>query len=284
MSERFAEFYDRLRDVPTAMAGIIMVTLLILITIFAPLIAPYEPTKFHPQHRLEGPSAEFWFGTDQFGRDMFSRIVMGSRISLTLGVVSTLLGTFVGTFIGLFSGYTGGKTDEVLMRLMDALMSFPGILLALLVLTALGSSLINVILSIAIVFTPRIARVARSVTLAAKNEEYVEAAKARGDSTWYILFWELLPNIVPPVLIEGSIRVGFAILMGASISFLGMGTQPPNPDWGLMIGQARDYIFQSVWPIVCPAAAITVTVIGFNLLGDGVRDMLDPRLVKKVRP
>jgi peptide/nickel transport system permease protein len=283
MSERFAEFSDRLRDVPTAMAGIIIVSLLILVAVLAPLIAPYKPTTFHPQHRLEAPSAEFWLGTDQFGRDLFSRIIMGSRISLALGGTATLLGTFFGTVIGLFSGYTGGKTDEILMRLMDALMSFPGILLALLVLTALGSSLLNVILSIGIVFTPRIARVARSVTLAAKSEEYVEAAKARGDSRRYILFCELLPNIVPPILIEGSIRVGFAILMGASISFLGLGSQPPTPDWGLMIGQARHYIFQSAWVILWPAVAIAVTVIGFNLLGDGVRDMLDPRLVKKIR-
>ena len=282
MSERMTELYERLRDVPTAMAGVIMVVLLIIIAVLAPLIAPYEPTKFHPQHRLEAPSAEFWLGTDQFGRDLFSRIVMGSRISLTLGVSATVLGTFFGTLIGLFSGYSGGRTDEVLMRLMDALMSFPGILLALLVLTALGSNLLNVVMSIGIVFTPRIARVARSVTLAAKNEEYVEAARARGDSRLYILFRELLPNIVPPVLIESSIRVGFAILMGASISFLGLGAQPPSPDWGLMIGQARSYIFQSVWVIIWPAAAIAITVIGFNLLGDGVRDMLDPRLVKKV--
>ena len=281
MPERLDEFFDRLRDVPTATAGIIIVLFLLLVAALAPLIVPYEPTKFHPQHRLEAPSAEFWLGTDQFGRDLFSRIVMGSRISLTLGAAATLLGTVLGTLLGLFSGYTGGKTDEVLMRLVDALMSFPGILLALLILTALGSSLSNVILSIGIIFTPRIARVARSVTLAAKNEEYVEAAKARGDSRRYILFRELLPNIMPSVLIESSIRMGFAILMGASISFLGMGTQPPTPDWGLMIGQAREYIFQSVWVILWPAVAIAVTVIGFNLLGDGIRDILDPRLVKK---
>jgi peptide/nickel transport system permease protein len=187
----------------------------------------------------------------------------------------------MGTLIGLFSGYTGGRIDEILMRFMDALMSFPGILLALLVLTALGSSLINVIISISIVFTPHIARVARSVTLAAKNEEYVQAAQARGDTIWYILFAEILPNIIPAILVESSIRVGFAILMGSSISFLGLGTQPPTPDWGLMIGQAREYIFRSAWLIIWPAVAIAVTVIGFNLLGDGVRDMLDPMLVKK---
>jgi len=261
--------------------GMVLVALLITVAIFGPLISPYEPTMIHAENRLKPPSRQFWMGTDQFGRDTFSRIVMGSRTSLSLGVFATLLGSILGTMIGLFSGYFAGKTDELIMRLMDALMSFPSILLALLVLTALGSNLFNVIISIGIVSTPRIARVARSVTLAIKNEDYVLAARARGDSLFYILSCEIMPNILPPILVEGSIRVGFAIVTGASISYLGMGTQPPTPDWGMMIGQAREYIASSPWLIVWPALAIAVTVIGFNLLGDGVRDMLDPHLVKK---
>ena len=283
MAERLREFYERLKQVPTALVGLILVVALLLTAILAPAVSPYEATKFHPKNRLEGPSAEFWLGTDQYGRDIFSRIIMGSRISLTLGILSTIIGSAAGTMIGLFSGYAGGKIDELLMRLMDALMSFPGVLLALLILTALGSSLLNVIIAISIVFTPHIARVARSVTLAVKSEEYVQAAQARGDTRVYILLWEILPNIIPSILIESSIRVGFAILMGSSISFLGLGTQPPTPDWGLMIGQAREYIFRSAWLIIWPAVSIAVTVIGFNLLGDGIRDMLDPKLVEKTR-
>ena len=281
MTERTSALFLKFRQNPTASVGLSLVAVLILIAILGPVIVPYPPTQFHPKHRFESPNRDFWFGTDQFGRDIFSRIVMGSQISLTLGILSTLLGSLMGTVVGIFAGYTGGKTDEIGMRLMDALMSFPGILLALLILTALGSNLTNVILSISIVFTPRIARVARSVTLAVKAEEYIQAAQARGDTTTYILFREILPNVIQPVLVEGTIRVGFAILMGASISFLGMGAQPPTPDWGLMIGQARHHIFQSPWMIVWPSVAIALTVIGFNLLGDGIRDMLDPRLVKK---
>jgi peptide/nickel transport system permease protein len=281
MTERYTEFVSRLKETPTALIGLVLVTLLITVAIFGPMISPYEPTKIHAKNRLEPPSRQFWLGTDQFGRDTFSRIVMGSRTSLSLGIFATLLGTTLGTLIGLLSGYSMGKIDELIMRLMDALMSFPSLLLALLVLTALGSNLFNVIISIGIVSTPRIARVARSVTLSIKNEDYVLAARARGDSLFYILCCEILPNILPSILVEGSIRVGFAIVTGASISYLGMGTQPPTPDWGMMIGQAREYIVGSPWLIIWPALAIAVTVIGFNLLGDGIRDMLDPHLVKK---
>jgi len=281
MNERLTEMALKIRQVPIVVVGLAIVLVLILTAILAPYISPYEATTFHPQHRFEAPSRQFWLGTDQFGRDLFSRIVMGSRVSLTIGLTATLGGAIMGTLLGLFSGYLGGRTDEFIMRLLDALMSFPGLLLALLILTALGSSLVNVIISISIYATPRVARVARSVTLAARNEEYVLAAQARGDNIFYILVVEILPNVVPPILVESSIRVGFAILMAASISFLGMGTQPPTPDWGLMIGQARDYIFKSAWIILWPAAAIAVTVVGFNLLGDGLRDVLDPYLARK---
>ena len=281
MNERLIEMAIRIRQVPTVMIGLAIVLVLIFTAVFAPYISPYEATQFHPKNRFESPSRQFWLGTDEFGRDLCSRILIGSRVSLTIGITATFAAALMGTLLGLFSGYAGGRTDEFIMRLLDALMSFPGLLLALLILTALGSSFINVIISISIYATPRIARVARSVTLAAKNEEYVQAAQARGDHLFYILFAEILPNVVPPILVESSIRVGFAILMAASISFLGMGTQPPTPDWGLMIGQAREYIFKSAWIIIWPALAIAVTVIGFNLLGDGLRDVLDPYLTRK---
>jgi peptide/nickel transport system permease protein len=281
MNERWREAAERIRHVPTVLIGSAIVLILVLTALLAPYISPYESTQFHPKNRFESPSRQYWLGTDEYGRDLCSRILMGSRVSLAVGITSTLAAALIGTFLGLFSGYTGGRTDELLMRLLDALMSFPGLLLALLILTALGSSFINVVISISIYAAPRIARVARSVTLAAKNEEYVLAAQARGDSIFYILFVEILPNVVPPILVESSIRVGFAILMAASISFLGMGTQPPTPDWGLMIGQAREYIFKSAWMILWPAVAIAVTVIGFNLLGDGLRDVLDPYITKK---
>lgn len=273
---RLLSLFAVLRRHPNALVGGSMVCLLVLMAVFAPLLAPHDPMKIAPKNRFAPPSLEHVMGTDQFGRDVCSRIIHGSRTALAVGVISTLVSTVIGCLIGLSSGYVGGKTDEITMRLMDILMSFPGILFALIILAGLGSSLVNVIIAIAVTSIPRTARVARGSCLAVRNEEYVVAAVVRGDNPIYILLAEILPNAIQPVIVDSSIRVGFAILTAASISFLGMGTQPPTPDWGLIVGQAREYIFDSPMLIVWPTLAIAATTIAFNLLGDGLRDILDP--------
>ena len=259
---------------PAFFFATLMISIILLVAILSPYIVPYRPTQQNILDRFQGPSLKHLLGTDQYGRDLFSRVLVGGRTSLAIGIGATILGLLLGVPLGLFTGYWGGKTDEVVMRLMDSLMSFPSLLLALLVLITLGSSSINVILSIAIVYMPRIARVVRSSTLSIKNEEFVLAARAAGESHLYIMFGEILPNALAPIAIEGSIRIGFAILVGASLSFLGMGVQPPTPDWGLMIKQAKSYMFLSPWSIISPGIALGATIMVFNLFGDALRDLL----------
>ena len=213
---------------------------------------------------------------------MFSRIILGTRTSLGIGLSVSVICAVAGGLIGLTSGYLGGRADEFIMRAMDILMAFPGILFALLILSMLGSSIVNVIVAISITGIPKTARVARSSCLNVRNEEFIEAAKARGERTWYILLVELLPNAVQPIIVEASIKVGFVILTASSLSFLGLGTQPPTPDWGLIIGSAREYIFEAPMLIVWPILAIAFTTISFNLLGDGLRDILDPKELGRV--
>ena len=259
---------------PTMIIGSIIVAATILITVFSVYVTPYEITEMHFLDRLKGPTLNFIFGTDQYGRDIFSRVLVGGRTSLTLGLGAVLLQLLLGIPIGLVTGYFGGKTDEVLMRLMDTLISIPSLLMALLILSSLGGSMFNAMLAIGIVGAPRIGRVVRSSTLSVKNEEFVLAAKARGESHIFIMFGEILPNVLSPIIIEATIGVGFAIMIGASLSYLGLGVQPPQADWGLMIRQAREYLFSSPYPMVFPGLALAVTIIGFNLLGDGLRDFI----------
>lgn len=259
---------------PTMMIGSIIVAATILITVFSIYVTPYNITEMHFLDRLRGPTINFIFGTDQYGRDIFSRVLVGGRTSLTLGLGAVLLQLLLGIPIGLVTGYFGGKTDEVLMRLMDTLISIPSLLMALLILSALGGSMFNAMLAIGIVGAPRIGRVVRSSTLSVKNEEFVLAAKARGESHIFIMFGEIMPNVLSPIIIEATIGVGFAIMIGASLSYLGLGVQPPQADWGLMIRQAREYLFSSPYPMLFPGLALAVTIVGFNLLGDGLRDFI----------
>lgn len=279
---RLSEVFSTLRRYPSAMVGSVLVSLLLIIALLAPVLAPHDPLKLNPRERFEPPSATHIMGTDEYGRDVFSRILIGTRTSLGIGLSVTVICAVVGGFIGLSSGYFGGRIDELIMRGMDILMAFPGILFALLILSMLGSSMLNVIIAISITGIPKTARVARSSCLNVRNEEFIEAAKARGDSTWYILLVEVLPNAVQPIIVEASIKVGFVILTASSLSFLGLGTQPPTPDWGLIVGAAREYIFESPMLIVWPILAIAVTTISFNLLGDGLRDILDPKELGRV--
>ena len=255
---------------PTLLIGLIIVGMYLFLALFGPLLAPYPYTEFHLDATLSPPSAQYLFGTDQFGRDIFSRVIVGSRNIVILASSATALGLLLGIAVGLTAGFYGGLTDELLMRLMDVMMSFPSLLLALLILSTLGSSLGYVILGIAIVFMPRVARVVRSVVLSIKTREFVDAARVRGESSLYIMVQEILPNAVGPIVVEASIRFSYAILLGAALGFLGLGVQPPAPDWGLQVSEARNFILAAPWVVVYPSLAIASLVVGVNLLADGL--------------
>jgi peptide/nickel transport system permease protein len=264
----------RLWRFPTAVVGLIIVGTYALMALLGPLLAPYPYTEFHISDTLHPPSTQYLFGTDQFGRDIFSRVIVGSRNILVLATSATAFGLLLGITIGLIAGYYGGLLDEVLMRLMDVMMSFPSLLLALLILSMLGSALINVILGIAIVFMPRVARVVRSVVLGIKTREFVDAARVRGESGFYIMVREILPNATGPIIVEGSIRISYAILLGAALGFLGLGVQPPAPDWGLQVSEGRNFILAAPWVVAFPSLAIASLVVGVNLLADGLGHMM----------
>lgn len=259
--------------------GLAILLPIALLAILGETVAPYDPTATHVADRYAGPGGQFLLGTDHLGRDLLSRVILGGRTSLLLGFGATALALLVGVPIGLTAGYAKGRVDELLMRIMDIIMSVPTLLLGLLILVVLPSNILNVVMAIGVVYAPRIARVTRSATLSVSEEEYVMAAKARGESSPYILFREILPNVTGPIVVEGSVRVGYAIMIGTSLSFLGLGAGPPNPDWGFMISTARDHIYQTPWFLIWPSVALLLTVMATNLIGDGLRDVLDPREV-----
>ncbi|MBT9383164.1 ABC transporter permease [Pseudooceanicola sp. CBS1P-1] len=262
---------------PQGALGLVIVTALLVIAILGPSLAPNDPEAFNFGSRFAAPSAQFPLGTDWYGRDLLSRVLVGARSTVLLALLATLIGTVAGAVIGVVSGYLGGLADEMLMRVTDALMAIPSLLFALMILAVLGSSAINAVLAIGIAFTPGMARIARSVTLQVRSLDYVSAARARGESLIWIVLAEILPNTIAPVIVEGTIRVAFAIMTLATLSFLGLGAQPPAPEWGLMIAEARTHLFRSPWPVIAPGVAIALVAIGFNLLGDGLRDVLNPK-------
>lgn len=263
---------------PVGMIGFIIISILVLAALFGPIIAPYDPTAMvNFNDRFGAPSVEHVMGLDELGRDIFSRILHGSRVSLQVGVISVTLATIVGTFLGMIAGYGNRYLDEVIMRSMDVLFAFPAILLAIAVLAILGRGVTNAMIAIGIVYIPIFARIARAEVLSVKNEEFVEVAVALGASDAAILIRHILPNILAPIIVEISLSLSFAILAEAALSFFGLGTQPPDPSWGRMLSEGRAYFNQSVWMGVMPGLAIMFTVIGFNFLGDGLRDSLDPR-------
>jgi peptide/nickel transport system permease protein len=267
------EAFRRLMRTRSGRIGFIIVSTYLLLTALGPFIAPYSATEMNFQNRLERPSTTYWFGTDNFGRDIFSRVLRGGIHVLPLAIVATTVGVIGGLIVGMTAGYYGGNVDEIIMRIADGFMSLPSLLLALLVVSALGSSFFTVLLAIGLVFIPRVARIVRSVTLEVKNREFVEAARVRGESTFYIIFREILPNVSAPVSVETAIRMSFAILLTASLSFLGLGAQPPAPDWALMVAQSREFINDAPWLIIFPAMAISGLIIGANLLADGMREV-----------
>lgn len=255
-----------------------IVATLVLLAALAPWLAPYNPDTMSLLQRFAKPSVAHWFGCDEYGRDVLSRVLYGAKSSLSMGVLATAISAGVGVPLGLLAGYRRGAIDEWIMRAMDVLMSFPPIMLGLLVLAVTQPALWKAIIAVGIVYIPGMVRVSRSVTLNLAQEEFIEAAKARGERTWFILLAEILPNAWPPIAVDASLRTSFAILLGAALSFLGMGAQPPSSDWGLMISAARPFIGSAPWIALAPGIAMCLTVIGINLLGDGLREALDPRL------
>ena len=262
--------------------GLVISGSIVLLGLLAPWISPHPWDTISMRTRFVPPNATYWFGTDEYGRDVLSRLLMGTRLSLTMGVSATLVSLAVGVPMGLAAGYFRGWIDEALMRLADVLMAVPPIMLGLLVLAVTPPALWKTALAVGFVYIPPIARLARSVTLTLANEEFIQAAKARAESNSYILFREILPNAWPPLIVEASLRVTYAILLGSALSFLGLGAQPPSSDWGLMISEARSFIDRAPWIALAPGFAMCLLVIGINLLGDGARERLDPRLKSRM--
>lgn len=277
----WADMWRRLRRHRIGMIGLTIVTILIVLGILGPYLAPYDPNEMDMSARFAPPSFSHPMGTDDFGRDMLSRIMVGARVSLQVGIIAVGLATVVGSLLGMIAGYSNRVLDEVIMRSMDVLFAFPAILLAIAILAALGRGVTNAMIAIGIVYTPIFARIARGAVLSVSREEYVEAASAIGARRGRILFRHIFPNSLAPLIVEVSLSLAFAILAEAALSFFGLGTQPPDPSWGRMLSEGRAYFRQSVWMGVFPGLAIMFTVMGFNFLGDGLRDVLDPRLKNK---
>lgn len=263
---------------PLSLAGLLIIGLLILMAFIAPALAPYDPLKTDTAFRLQPPSAEHFFGTDQLGRDIFSRVLYGARISLRIAILTAVIALVIGGPLGIVSGYFRGRVDDLLMRVTDMFMAFPRLILAMAIAAALKPTLENVVIAISLAAWPAYARLARSVTLGLREENYIEAARGIGASHWRILGRHVLPGVVSPVVIQVSLDMGGILLTAAGLGFIGFGAQPPTPEWGLMISEGRNYITAQWWVSTFPGLAISLVVLGFNLLGDGIRDVLDPRM------
>jgi len=261
-----------------AAIGMVFICLMVLTAIFAPLIATHDPTEQDLFARLEPPSSAHWFGTDELGRDVFSRVVWGARYSLFIGVIGSLGALIVGVSLGLASGFFGGWVDHGAMRLIDIMLSFPGVLMAILIVSVLGPGLNNLIIALSIWFTPTIARLMRSAVLVLKGQDFIDAARLQGASNTRIMLRHLLPNATSPIIVYGTLSVATALLVAAGLSFLGLGVQPPTPEWGAMIGTGRQYLRDNPSATMIPGMAIFFTVLSLNFIGDALRDALDPRL------
>lgn len=264
-------------NLPLVVGGSLVV-LIAATALLAPLLAPYDPTAIEPGALLRPPGPGHPLGTDRLGRDVFSRILYGGRVAVTVGSIAVLVGAGSGISLGLISGYRAGRVDAILMRVIDGLMAFPALLLAILVVAALGPGHAQVMVAIGVVLIPVFARLARAQTLAARAQEYVLAARALGAGEARIVLLHILPNIAGPLLIQSTVAFSGAVLAEASLSYLGLGTQPPTPSWGGMLQEARDVLFVGPWMAIWPGVAIAAAVLGWNLLGDGLRDLMDPRM------
>jgi peptide/nickel transport system permease protein len=270
-------FWWSLLRSPSGAIGLAIVLLLVLSAVLAPVIAPFDPLRMAAGPRLQPPSAAHWFGTDDFGRDLFSRILYGARLTLQIGTIAVGISLTSGLLLGLVAGYAAGWTERVLMRLVDVLFSFTEIVIALACLAILGVGLTNAMIAIGIASIPFYARITHSVVLVERSKPYFEAAIAGGAGHLRLIFRHLLPNVVPTLIVVGTLGISTAVLAAAGLSFLGLGAQPPQPEWGFMLSSSRDLISRAPWMMIFPGVAIAVTVLGFNLLGDGIREVLDPR-------
>jgi peptide/nickel transport system permease protein len=268
----------RLRRNRGAVAGLYLVLALVGVAVFAGRLAPYDPVKINPEAALRPPGRPFLLGTDTLGRDILSRLVHGSRISLRVGLVSVGIAAALGTTLGLVAGYYGRWLDLGIMRFIDLLLAFPNVLLALAIIAILGPSIFNLMIAVGVSATPAYARLVRGSVLSAKENTYVEAARAVGCNDGLIIWRHILPNVLAPLIVLSTLGMAGAILTGAALSFLGLGVQPPTPEWGIMLSDGRNYLRRAWWITTFPGAAIMITVLAINMLGDGLRDALDPRL------
>ncbi len=268
----------RLLRYRSAQLGLALVLIYVVVAVFAGVLAPYSPIEQHAKDRLQEPTAKYWLGTDEFGRDILSRLMHGATNSLRIALISVIVACTLGTILGLTAGYVGGLLDNTIMRVMDLFFAFPAILLALAIVAALGPGAVNTVLAISVVYTPIFARVARGPVLAIKETEFVQAARAIGTRHPRIVWRHVLPNALAPIIVQITLALSWAMLTEAGLSFLGLGTIPPAPSWGSMLSDSRKLMEAAPWLAVAPGLAIMLGVLGFNLLGDGLRDALDPRL------
>jgi peptide/nickel transport system permease protein len=272
---------DPMRDLlrnRSATLGLALIALIVIVALIGPALAPYNPLIPSPLDRLKGPSSAHLFGTDSLGRDILSRVIYGSRISLAIGLISVTISLVPGTFLGLLAGYFGGKLDSLIMRFMDVLLAFPTILLAIFITAILGPSLPNTMIAVGIVYIPHYARIVRSSVLSLREQLFIQAIGHLGGSHGRIIRGHILPNSLPPIIVYATLGMGTAVLQAAALGFLGLGAQPPQPEWGAMLSEGRQYIQLAPHVAAFPGAAILFLVLGFNLFGDGLRDALDPSL------
>ena len=269
--------WRRFRARPAAVAGFVVIAVFVIVAVGAPLVAPFDPTATSWTLVRKAPSWAHWMGTDENGRDVLSRVIFGARASLLAGVVSVVIAAGIGVPVGLLAGFLGGKVDLVVGRLVDAMLACPFLILAIALAAFLGPALTNAMIAIGVTAAPVFVRVARGATMDAATNEYVEAARALGNPPWRVAVRHVAPNIVPPVLVQATLAIATAIIAEASLSFLGLGQQPPAPSWGSMLNSAQRFLSQAPWLAIFPGAAIFIAVLAFNLVGDGLRDALDPR-------
>ena len=277
---QWREVWRMLKKNKMALVGLGILVILVLLALFADVIADYDTVviKQNLANRLKGPSAEHWLGTDEFGRDIFARLVHGARVSLKVGIIAVGISIILGGILGALAGFYGGRIDNIIMRIMDVFLAVPSILLAIAIVSALGPSIINLMVAISISSVPRYARIVRASVLSIRDQEFVEAARAIGANNARIIFRHIIPNSLAPVIVQGTLGVASAILSTAGLSFIGLGIQPPAPEWGSLLSGGRQYLRYAWWVTTFPGVAIMITILSLNLLGDGLRDALDPRL------
>lgn len=276
--EHYKTLWKRLRKNKAAVVGGFFILLFIVVSIVGPFLTTQDPTAVKVLNKLQPPSAEHWFGTDNYGRDIFTRIIHGMALTLRVGFLSVAIGGSIGVVLGIVSGYYGGRVDTIIMRVMDVLLAFPGILLALAIVSVLGGSLQNVIIAVAIFSVPAFARIVRGSTLSVRKLEYIDAVKALGASDFRIIFKHILPNVMSPIIVQATLRIATAVLTASGLSFLGLGAQPPTPEWGAMLSDGRNYMADAPHVILFPGIMIVIVVLAFNIFGDGLRDALDPKM------